>query len=672
MSCGAGAPTFRLLDAFVGWDELSVKNLTGLDDAAGLRLAQEVSGALDPFAVLTYLPPPRLARGCGPCEWYLVTPKPPASKLLRLDPCTNKWLPVWGESCDPRLFIDPIAVAARSHHIAVADRGAKRVWIWANGGEKIIAEISIDDPGLIAFTPWGELLVSVRGQTEILRFGLIGDSRGKLKAMSPGEVDWIAVSEDCIIWLVTREQDGTLRLWSAARQDEEFKAASIEDLAKSFKPTGLIAASDKGFCLQEHGADGLPLTCCWSWYGRPLCDTGIEKPSAPPLYAQGQLLTELIDSGIPRCRWHRVRIDADMPPGTSLSVAVATSETSDPPDQGNSTLDPVWKDFQPGKPHPTDWSSSPQGSLDFLIDQPAGRYLFLRLRLTGDKKSTPVVRRIRLDFPRATSLDFLPPVYREQPEAEDFTERFLSLFDASIADLDRAIERAPALLDADGVPDELLPWLGSFLDVVFDTAWEPQRRRSILKAVPELYRRRGTVAGLKKAINLLFDVDAAIQELSTERNWGGLSYNSRLGAVRLFGKSRARFRLGGSKLGGAPVKSFGNADHDPLFAQAYRFRVMVPPGSLLTQAGRERLERLVTSQKPAHTVVSIHVGGKGLLLGYQSAVGVDTLLAPLEPPVLGVNSWLRRMSVLQPGPRGRRAGVTPGATAVVGEMTLVQ
>jgi hypothetical protein len=114
----------------------------------------------------------------------------------------------------------------------------------------------------------------------------------------------------------------------------------------------------------------------------------------------------------------------------------------------------------------------------------------LRLRLTGDAQATPVVRRIRLDFPRLTSLEFLPPVYREQPEAEDFTERFLSLFDASIAEIDHAIVRAPALLDANGVPDEVLPWLGSFLDVAFDRAWEPERLRHIIRAAPELYRRR--------------------------------------------------------------------------------------------------------------------------------------------------------------------------------------
>jgi len=63
-----------------------------------------------------------------------------------------------------------------------------------------------------------------------------------------------------------------------------------------------------------------------------------------------------------------------------------------------------------------DWQDGPAGSFDFLIDQPPGRYLFLRLRLVGCGAATPVVRQVRLDFPRVTSLELLPPVYRGTPD----------------------------------------------------------------------------------------------------------------------------------------------------------------------------------------------------------------------------------------------------------------
>src|SRR5207253_3407809 len=58
--------------------------------------------------------------------------------------------------------------------------------------------------------------------------------------------------------------------------------------------------------------------------------------------------------------------------------------------------------FPAGIPHPADWQDAPGGALDFLVDQPPARYLYLRLRLTGGV-ATPLVRRIRLDFPRVRS-----------------------------------------------------------------------------------------------------------------------------------------------------------------------------------------------------------------------------------------------------------------------------
>lgn len=659
MSCTAGTPIFRLLDAYVGWDAGTVGpntgSLIGFDDPNGIRLAPEAADAIDSNELLKYLPPPRLTGSCDPCEWYLITPRP--SRLLKRDACSGCWEPVWENVCDPKIFINPTAIASRGRYLAVSDLDANSIWIWTRGGERVVASIRIGRPGPMAFTTWGELLVVSRGK-RIFRFDNAGARLGRLKPPS-GTIENIAVSEDCWIWVVTRGDDGHLRLWRAARKDKEFRPATLGDLAKSFKPTGLTRAGEAGFCLTQTGGDGLPFTCCYSWYGRSIDACEIPVLPKPGFLREGSLQTERIDSGIPRCRWHRVRIDADVPSGTTLEALVATNES------------PV------NEPHNDDWTPTPaarpnsSGSFDFLIDQPPGRYLFVKLRLTGDGASTPVVRRVRLDFPRVTSLEYLPPIYRERPEAEDFSERFLSIFDATIAELDQAIERSPALLDASGVPDSVLPWLGGFLDVTFDPGWTPTQMRRVMRSVPELYRRRGTPTGLRDAIKLVFDVEPVIQEMAGERSWAGLGERSNVGAMRLYGRSLARLRLGRSALGSAPIRSFGDPDVDPLLEHSYRFRVLIPPRSL-NENERERLERLIADLKPAHTVGSVRVGGKGFLLGNLSAVGIDTGFGTLDPPVLGKTVRLRRASVVWHGRGGKPGGITPDRTAVVGASTIME
>jgi phage tail-like protein len=346
-----------------------------------------------------------------------------------------------------------------------------------------------------------------------------------------------------------------------------------------------------------------------------------------------------------------VRIDADLPLGTSIAVTATSSEE---------------KETDPSRMHPSD-AQEEAGAVDFLLRQPPGRFLFLRLCLLGNGQATPVVRRVRLDFPRVTSLELLPAVYREDPRAEDFTERFLSLFDASVEDLDALIARFPALLDGQGVDERVLPWLGGFLDVAFEPSWPVDRRRAILAAVPELYRLRGTSAGIALAVERVFGVRPAIQELGRERLYAGVGRGGRLGSVRLFGRARSRFRVGSSALGAVPLVSFGNPADDPLRDGAHRFRVLMPPGTASTAEARARLERLVESQKPAHTLVTVHVGGRGFILGVAPvAVGIDTAFGPLPAPVLGAkgNVRLGRASVLRAGLRGPRPGFTAGIAAV--------
>jgi hypothetical protein len=143
--------------------------------------------------------------------------------------------------------------------------------------------------------------------------------------------------------------------------------------------------------------------------------------------------------------------------------------------------------------------------------------------------------------------------------------------------------------------------------------------------------------------------------------------------VRLFGRARARFTLGASALCQAPLRGFGDPALDPLAAASWRLRVLIPTQGTPPRALRERLTRLIDSQKPAHTVVTTRVGGTGFVVGSWSAAGVDTLLAPLPAPVLGGPQGsvrLSRASVLWTRRGGARGVLSLGRTAAVGVHTV--
>jgi phage tail-like protein len=662
MSCGPQARTFRLLDGYFGWEAVDSKGLEGLEEGGAVRLARLAPGTIGEEELLQWLPPPWLTRGCGPCEWYLAAWCKQYGQLLHLL-CSESWEAVDGSAGRPGfLSSDRSQVSARGHELALGDPAAGRAWLLGRSGEQVLAALDIQGLQALVLTPTRELLVAVAAEERLRRYDLAGVLAGTVEAALPhGEVSQLAVSDDCTIWVVVKAAGG-LQLFRAARDARSFEPATLESLGNAFPKSGVSAAGSDWFCLTALGKSGLPETRCYDRCGRPLeHPPAVER--APRYVKQGQLLTGPISSGQSRCRWHRVRIDAEVPSGTHCWAEVGTSEDPAPPDQGKP--DPGWPGFPVGPLHPEDWQvTHPGDPLDFLIQQPPGQYLFLRLRLLGDGFATPAVRRIRIDLTRSTSLERLPSVYRETPEAEDFGERFLSLFDATIEQIDQAILRAPALLDGEGIPDEVLPWLGAFLDLAFDPAWSPAQRRQLIRAAPRLYPIRGTRAALIETIQIITGATPAIIELALSRSWGILSQDARVGEMRLFGRSSARFRIGSSQVGGAPLKSFGNPDQDPTAVEAFRFQVLFPLTALGTAPNaRERLAQLVASIKPAHTVASLRVGGMGFVLGVTSAVGVDTVLGGLPPPLLGTMR-LSRQSAVAAGRKGRRVGFPVGASAV--------
>jgi phage tail-like protein len=635
MTCAPTAATFRLLDDIVGWDLHEATRLTGFDKETGVRLANSGTDPDGPTRtdLLPWFPDPRLAPGCRACSWFLIAGR----RLLRRDTCAGGWLPAL--RCDPHLLRAPAAVASRGHRLVVVDSG--RVYVWRNVGDQLVGVIHLDGASLAAPASGDEVLVARGGSDRLWRFGSDGRPRGVLHTDVVGEIIGLRTGPGCTVWLLTDDGE-KLRIYRDGRE------STVDTLAAALPPSDLVAADDDGFCLRENGPDG-PVTTCYTWRGAPRQ----EPPPAAGRYAlDGAFVTDMIDSGISRCRWHRVRVTADVPAGTAVSVAVVVSED--------------------GRFAESDWQTAPPGVTDFLVDQPPGQFLTARVQLSGDGSATPVLHRIRLDFPRTTSADLLPAAFRQDPAADDFTERFLSLFDATLAEIDDVIERYPALLDPAGVPDRALPWLAGLLGLTFESGWDAATRRKLIAKAPELYRRRGTPWAVSKAVEIVFGVEPVLDELADDRRWAHVratatpSGAAGLGSVRLFGRSASRFRIGGSALGAAPLRAFGDPDADPLTEHAHRFRVLVPAG----QVDEDALRRVVTRQAPAHTRASVRTGGAGFVVGARSAVGVDTAFVPLPAPVLG-GTRLNHDGVLRPGPRGARHGVSVGVASAVGIHTQI-
>lgn len=255
----------------------------------------------------------------------------------------------------------------------------------------------------------------------------------------------------------------------------------------------------------------------------------------------------VLDGGRAGVEWHRLYLEASVPPECAVVVRLAATEEPEEPDgpaewfphrfagdgsdqgapAGGSTPRGAWLPmssevpFRPGllacEPEP-----GRAGLFTALVQRAGrrvralrGRYLWVRIELRGTGSATPEVAALRVYGSRFSYRDrYLPELYQEHefgPDADaegpgtpaDFLERFLGLFESVLTPLEDRIAHAYLLTRPATAPDEALEWLASWIGLAFDPAYPPARRRSLLAAAPELARRRGTLGGLSLALELV-------------------------------------------------------------------------------------------------------------------------------------------------------------------------
>jgi phage tail-like protein len=101
-------------------------------------------------------------------------------------------------------------------------------------------------------------------------------------------------------------------------------------------------------------------------------------------------------------------------------------------------------------------------------------------------------------------LDHLPAIFREDP----FIGRFLLAFEAvftgvdGVEGLEEIIGRVAEHLDPRTAPVDFLPWLASWVGLSLRADWDADTQRGFIAEIVPLYRLRGTLAGLKRMLEI--------------------------------------------------------------------------------------------------------------------------------------------------------------------------
>ncbi|MDF2720879.1 MAG: hypothetical protein K0Q59_554 [Paenibacillus sp.] len=318
-------------------------------------------------------------------------------------------------------------------------------------------------------------------------------------------------------------------------------------------------------------------------------------------------VSEALDSAEEETVWHKIELLADIPEETQIRISYfATDEQFGVLDGQVVNYSDYFAD--PDIPLTQKWMASRHlwsppivNPHDALLMQAKGKYLRFRIELVGSDQRAPVIRRLRVVFPRQSPIAYLPPIYQEDTDGSGFLERFLALFGTFLNEMEEKISKVSANFDPDSVSGTYLKWLSGWLALDIADGWDETKLRTLIKQAPELYKQRGTRLGLARMLRIYTGVEPFIVE---QHQLKSMQESSELRQMfnRLYGDN------------------------------PYVFCVMLPPECVRTDKQRLMVEAIITDQKPAYTEGKLVVLQPWMHTDMHTYLGINTVLA--EPTVL--------------------------------------
>ncbi len=236
----------------------------------------------------------------------------------------------------------------------------------------------------------------------------------------------------------------------------------------------------------------LTLRCHEQWEGGKLWHVQCQGDSLvlEPETFSGFVCLRPVDSRETGFRWSRLRLWGEVPLDGGVRVY---ARSSDQPNWAE------WEALNPEADFPARVRSlfgpPAAGDLDLWLSC-SGRYLWLALELTAGGTECPRLDGLALRLWGDHMVDYLPALYREQ----DFTYRYLSIFNSIFQDMESAIDDLPRLLDAGSAPPEMLNFLARWLCV------DPEEGGDLRRRLPQVlgeYETMYTPAGIARSTERL-------------------------------------------------------------------------------------------------------------------------------------------------------------------------
>jgi phage tail-like protein len=400
-----------------------------------------------------------------------------------------------------------------------------------------------------------------------------------------------------------------------------------------------------------------------------------------PVGQEGLFYSKTLDNGHIESLWHRVALQAKIPGKTSVEVYYYASDNQGLKDsyeraflgpgsveEKAARIEDLLKNNWSGPETFTGTELQESASTqldeskdeaivtpDLILNPNKGRFLWLKLKLiTFDEKSSPSIRSARIYYPRLSYLRYLPPAYREDPVSAGFLERFLSIFETVFEGLDEGIDQLFRYFDPRLAPQGFLPWLASWINLSFDDDLPEERIRWLIRRAPYLYGRKGTPEALVEFLEIYTGRRVTLTEHSRSfkpQILGGPDF--RLGdRIVLLGTGPKGMRVGDTTVVGvAAIRDRVSDDDEPFLSLARRFTIRIDLDRQEFQKREGALRRIVSEQKPAHTVCNIQFTSEQQTVG--TAVLGSATVVDSQPYRVGITP-LGSGSAIAKSPRSLR------------------